>query len=303
MKKNKKYPIKSWCFYRLDGKKRLCELLLISQEILKVIIETGDQNYRNKSITKKKPDGTVKTRQLQIIEKKTDLYKIHKRIAFLLTSIETNEYLFSGVKGKSYIDNTKFHITNSDKFIVKLDLKDFFPSVTFMHIFSFFKDVMQCRKKVATILAKLSTYNNHLPTGTPLSMAMAYYANKEMFDKIDDIARNCDCKMSLWVDDIVISGDKAKTVSWEAKRLIYKQGLKYHNGDKFKIYRPYDNKEITGNVLTPQGELRLRNRSQKKIYELRNKLNKTPEESNKLKGCLNEARQIESRFDKMYQNI
>lgn len=301
-KKTKKYKLTQSCFYRLSNQKSLCELLFITPKVLKEILKSGDSNYRVK-IKKSEKNGIKKERSLQIIDKERGLYAVHKRIAFLLTSIETNEYLFSGTKGKSYIDNSKAHIKNSNKFIAKLDIKDFFPKVTFVHIFLFFKNIMQCSYDVATILSKLSTYNNHLPTGSPISMAMAYYVNKEMFDKINDVAEFNNCKMSLWVDDIVISGDKAKIVSWEARKAIFNQGLQYHTGKKFKIYRPNDNKEITGNIITPTGELKLRNRSQKKIHELINKPSKTDEESTQLKGCLNEARQIETRFNKLYQNI
>ncbi len=55
---------------------------------------------------------------------------------------------------------------------------------------------------------------------------------------------------------------------------------------------PSDNKEITGVIITPEGKIDLRNRSCKKIYDLKNKKDKTPEEIASLKGCINEAKLI-----------
>ena len=77
---------------------------------------------------------------------------------------------------------------------------------------------------------------------------MAYYANKRMFDEIDQIVFDYGCRMSLWVNDIIISGDKAVKASWETRKIIVKHGLAYNK--KFKIYQPSDNKKrITGIIL------------------------------------------------------
>jgi retron-type reverse transcriptase len=223
--------------------------------------------------------------------KKNSLYKIHNKIDLLLSSIDTPEYLFSGKKGKSCLDNAKFHLENHNKIVVKLDIRKFFPSIKFSHIFDFFNNTLSCSWDVATLLTKLSTYNNHLPTGSPLSGRLSYFAHKKMFDDISEKAEKNNCKISVWADDIVISGDNAKKVAWEAKVIIHNRGLKYHT-KKFKVYLPSDNKEITGIIITSEGKIDLRNRSRKKIYELKNKKDKSIEEIATLKGCLNEAKQI-----------
>ena len=320
-KSNKKYPLEKSCFYKLPSKKKLSEILGVNVSTLEEIISSNDKNFiesavkdyrlvrvknyaelNDKNIREKieMPSGkkfaiaAVKERLCQTPKgnKKEGLYKIHQRLSFLLSSIQTKEYLFSGTKGRSCLDNAKFHLENSNKYVVKLDLKGFFPSVTFESIFNFFEKDLKCRTPIAKIFAQILTFKNHLPTGSPVSMVMAYYANKKMFDEIDEISSNYRCKMSLWVDDIIISGDNAVKVAEEAKKIIVKHGLSY-NKKKFKVYQPSDNKEITGIVITPKGELKLRNRSHLKIHDLKNKKNKTKEETAKLNSYLSEARQIE----------
>ncbi len=323
-KSSKRYPLENSCFYKLSSKKKLSEILGINISDLEEISNSNEKNFiessvkdyrlvrvkdyaelNDKDIREKieMPNGkkfaiaAIKKRLCQTPKgnKKEGLYRIHQRLSFLLSSIQTKEYLFSGTKGKSCPDKAKFHLENCDKYVVKLDLKGFFPSVTFESIFNFFEKDLKCGAAVAKILAKILTFKDFLPTGSPASMVMAYYANKRMFDEIDKIVSDYGCKMSLWVDDIVISGNKAVKVSWEARKIIIKHGLNY-NKKKFKIYQPSENKEITGVIITPTGELKLRNRSNLKIHHLKNKKNKTKEEIAKLNSHLSEARQIESNY-------
>ena len=231
MAKDKKlYPIKNSCFYKLSNKKKLYEFLRTDSRSIKKFLDSGDSNFletkasSNHLIRVKGPTKDqyheqeiieVDDNNFVIIQDKTrlcqtpkgnknhGLYRIHKRIADLLSSIETKEYVFSGIKGKSYIDNAKFHLGNSDKFLVKLDIKRFFPSVTSRYIFSFFKNDLECSLDISKILISLLTYKNHIPTGSPVSMILAYWSNFRMFDKIYELSKSKNCKMSLWVDDII----------------------------------------------------------------------------------------------------
>jgi hypothetical protein len=125
-----------------------------------------------------------------------------------------------------------------------------------------------------------------------MSMHLAFFAHKNCFDAIYKVAIDSQCKVSVWVDDIIISGKNSKFVVEKVKILIKKSGLEYHYGEKFKIYKPNDNKEITGVVLTPAGGLKVRNRTQKAIYELKNKRDRGSKEQNKLDGLVNYAKQI-----------
>jgi hypothetical protein len=322
-KSSKKYPLEHSCFYKLSSKKKLCEILNIDLSTLESISSSNEKHFIESAVkglhmVRLKNYVKIDEKEIQEIiriddkefavttkkeracqtpkgNKNAGLYKIHRRLSFLLSSIQTKEYLFSGTKGKSCLDNAKFHLENCNKFIVKLDLKSFFPSVTSESIVKFFEKDLKCRTSVAIILTRILTFKDRLPTGSPVSMVMAYYANRKMFDEIDRVARDGDCKMSLWVDDIIISGDEAVKVAWEAKKIIINNGLNYHKG-KFKIYKPRDNKEITGIIITPKGELKLRNRSHLKIHHLKNKNNKTKEEVVKLNSYLSEARQIEPKI-------
>jgi len=296
---NSTHKIEESGLYGLQSKRKLYEILFTKKEDVDAILSAGDANYKEKIVQKLVRDK-IKYRQCQVPKKNGSLDKIQARIAKLLSSIETKDYLFSCKKGKSYIDNAKHHLKNSNNLVVKLDIKNYFPSVTFAHIFRFFRKDLCCSKNISHILTSLVTYKGYLPTGCKMSMHIAYFSHMRLFDRINEIATKNECLMSLWVDDIVISGKKSKIVAENTKTLIKKHGLEYHDGKKFKTYSPKYRKEITGVIIKPNGELKLRNYSQKLIHDLKKKkISKSGlsiKDSIRLSGCLNEAKSIDKKY-------
>jgi hypothetical protein len=204
MKKNKliqkRYELDQCALYKLRNKRLLAKLLSMpTKEIEKII--SSNSNYNVFEINK----GTDKARKIE--HPKRSLDTIQERIFFLLKRVKTPDYLYSGVKGVSPIKNAKLHLGNGS--LIKLDVVKFYPSTTFRHVFSFFKDMMKCDSDVAAVLTKLSTYEGHLPTGSRISQILAFYSHKPLFDELYSLSKKYDLKMSVWVDDIVFSGKKS----------------------------------------------------------------------------------------------
>ncbi len=151
---------------------------------------------------------------------------------------------------------------------------------------------MQCPKDVSWTLAKLCTYKGILPTGCKMSMHLAYFAHKKCFDSIFEIAKKNDCKYSVWVDDIVISGKKSKCVAEQAKLLIKQSGLEYHDGKKFKIYKPYHSKEVTGTILKPDKSLAVPHKHMAKMRKLKDSPEISNSDEQKIKGLGQYMKQI-----------
>ncbi len=114
-------------------------------------------------------------------------------------------YVQGGVPARSSISNAKKHV---NKYVVmNIDIKDFFPSVTEKMVF----DGLVCRgaeHNTALYIAKICSFRNGLPQGSPLSCLLANFA----LWKIDiDILRICRKKQLVYtryIDDISISADK-----------------------------------------------------------------------------------------------
>ena len=66
---------------------------------------------------------------------------------------------------------------------------------------------MQCESDVAGLLTRLATYQRHLPTGSPLSPIMAYFAYYDVWEAVAEITRQHGYTLTVYVDDVYPSGD------------------------------------------------------------------------------------------------
>lgn len=247
--------------------------------------------YRLCDITDKK--GKKRKTEVPV----TELKLVHKRLVDLFSRIEPPLYLYSATKSRSYIDNGRQH--SNGKKLFKIDIKKFFPSTLYGYVYNFFRKELKCEKHVATVLAKICTYEGHLPTGSPVSPILSFYAHKPMFDQIYQLASESGCIMTLYVDDIHISGDKAtKCLLWKVKKIIHNHNLGYH---KDKLYHENETKKVTGTIISGK-EIRLRNCSHKIINEELKLFNTLVDPIEKRKliksliGKVSEAKQLEPSF-------
>jgi len=157
----------------------------------------------------------------------TQLKIIQRNIKNELNKIIVPDNIFSGVKGKSYIENAKIHRGN--KYVFKIDLTAFFPCITRDTVYSFFIDSLKTSPDVAYILTNLLTIDlslcdikdiesvesfliskkirtpNHLISGSPASQILSYLVNHKMFDELQSLCDKNDISMSIYVDDITFS--------------------------------------------------------------------------------------------------
>jgi RNA-directed DNA polymerase len=238
--------------YKVTSPQMLADRLCISRDELNALVADPDPYKRWLD----KKSGRM------IQEPRPKLAKIHRRIAVLLARIDTPAYLHSAKKGRSYISNASAH--SVDEGCVKIDVRRFYPSARAQAVFHFFLDRMACAGDVAGILAKLLTVDGHLPTGSSASPIVSYFAYEDLFDELAALAASFDCRMTVYVDDIVFTGTGAtRRILYEAQRSI---GRRHLIGHKTKLFRPGQPRIITGVAVTKDG-LRLPNRRQVHIAE------------------------------------
>lgn len=232
--KNKAYPLNQSPLYKLKSKKRLFELLGFEGKFLLRLAES-DNNFHVFNIIQGE-----KKRQVEV--PKNALRKIHSLLFRFLRDIDKPNYLHSGVRGRSYITNAKAHL--GFKPLVKLDIKKFYPSVKFGHVFRFFNDTLLCSPDVSVILARLFTYQRYLPTGSSASQLLGYFAAKPMLDELALLSEASAVEFTCYVDDLTFSGDLAgPKFLWSVKKVIHKHGFSYH---KEKYYERLTPKVVTG---------------------------------------------------------
>jgi retron-type reverse transcriptase len=299
----KRYPLEDCAFYKMRSRKRMAKLLFTSEGAIQNIIKRDDlykRKWKHKTLDNKwlnnQPKGKDAEDYRPIDIPLPKLKAIQKRIAELLAKIEPPDYLFSPVKKRSYVDNAQHHKT-SDAFW-SLDIADFFPSCSANNVAWFFGKVLGCEPDIVKIFVQLTTLNGSLPQGSPCSPILAYYSNQKMWDDVKVLAEKYDCKLSIYADDITISGKVVpKELIWNIKQRVRKQRLSLKaSKEKNSIHNSF---EITG-VIIHNGKSLLPNRKHRMLGDLNREYaqaKNTDEKKtikNRINGRLAQRKQVES---------
>jgi len=240
------YPLRQSPLYRLSSKKRLALLLGIGVPELKLLCDLQDSNFRRWELGRRERDKLIdaagKPKKRKIQQPKSVLQSVHKRIALLLGRIEKPDFVYSATKRRSYLDNAIRHQT--DQACVKVDVKDFYSSVKFRRVRRFFLEQLECAEDVANLLARLCCVDGALPTGSAVSPVLSYFACAPMFAEIESLARRRGLIFTLYVDDMVFSGECAnKCFAQTVCLLLQERGFVGH---KVTHYRAGTVKVVTG---------------------------------------------------------
>ena len=137
------------------------------------------------------------------------LKEVQQRIyRTLLRDLEFPEYLCGGVKGHSVLDNVAHH--KGESLLVTIDIKSWFPSITSAAVHFVWYTVLKCSREIADLLTELTTFNGHLPQGSPASMALSNLVLYSIDLPIRRAAASLGVNYSCWVDDLAFSGVNAR---------------------------------------------------------------------------------------------
>lgn len=284
-----KYDLRASPFFRLRTKVKLAELLRVSPKRLQEIagLENGYTKFQ-----KKKKNGDARDISAPI----PPLKKVQARIADLLGRLAAPDYLFAPVAGRSYVDNAARHLGATS--VRLLDIEDFFPSCTAAKVIWFFRSRMECSLDVAVIIANIATDGSALPQGSPCSPILAYLAYIDMWNEIESAALDAGCTLSVYADDLTISGSKVpEAMVWDIKKTLYRHGHRYAKHKERS--RHNRSAEITGVILTRDG-VRPPNRQRLKLQQVREQLDivkSGPAKSKleaQLRGRMTQLKQIDA---------
>ena len=237
-------PLKESPLHKLGNHRRLAALLKTDVKSLSKLARLDAAGYSEWDDTNSK--GKVR----HIESPKAHLKKAQARLSTLLNLISPPEFLSCPVKGRSYVTNAKHHV--GAKQIVTLDISAYFQSTTWKRVYWFFNKRLCMPADTAWTLSSLATIDGRLPTGSPLSPILAYYAHEDMWLRVAKIAHDAGCKLTVYMDDITVSGDHVPdALIWQIKQEIHKTGLRLNN----KKQRRFSDGEavVTGVVVTRTG--------------------------------------------------
>ena len=108
-------------------------------------------------------------------------------------------------RSRSIFTNASVH--KNRRYVLNLDLEDFFPSLNFGRIRGFFiKDKrFELNEKVATVIAQIACHKNELPQGSPCSPIISNLLGHLLDVRLVRFARKYKCTYSRYADDITFS--------------------------------------------------------------------------------------------------
>jgi hypothetical protein len=233
-----RYPLRRCGFFRLERKKDLARLLGVAEtELLAIQLSKEQFTVRRTS------EINGKLRALKYPRGK--LRRLHERMRRLLARCQLPGYVYSPRRARSPITNALQHARSA--VVEQLDIKQFYPSTTFKHVFDFFRCKLEMSADTAYILADLTTVDDALCFGSPVSPLVATLAHQDIFDPVAELAAERGFVFTVWVDDVTISGPHRPLEVFELlKRNIRNKGLSYHKARRFGGRRKG---EVTGVLL------------------------------------------------------
>jgi hypothetical protein len=180
--------------------------------------------------------------------------------------------------GRSTLSNATMH-TNA-RVVVKMDVKDFFPTVTLPRVRGIFRKAGY-RKQVATLLALLCTESPRelvqldgqtyyvalgprcLPQGAPTSPALTNTLCLRLDRRLTGLAKKLGWRYTRYADDLTFSlpethagKPRLGTLLGSVRRVVEAEGFRLHP-DKTRVARHGGRQRVTGLVVNGQGTPRV----------------------------------------------
>ncbi|MFT3698890.1 MAG: reverse transcriptase family protein [Kofleriaceae bacterium] len=190
------------------------------------------------------------------------LRKIQRKILDeILAKIPTHDAAHGFVRDRSTVTNAKPHVGSA--LVVKLDLKDFFPTVHYRRVRGLFQS-LGYNAGVASALAGLTTYRPQLPNGetvwpgtlpqgAPTSPAIANLTCRRLDSRLTNLAAKFGATYTRYADDLTFSFAAMPEIRigrflWFVDGICEQEGF-VERPDKRRILRAKHQQRITGIVV------------------------------------------------------
>lgn len=184
----------------------------------------------------------------------------------ILQALELTEQAHGFVTGRSIVSNAQPHL--AQKVVINMDLKDFFPTVTYPRIKGTFAQ-LGYNNEVASLLALLcseadtqtvemdgqryylNSTSRRLPQGAPTSPALSNVICRTLDKRLQGLATKHGFAYTRYADDLTFSGTDTAAVPallYGAKATVTAEGFNVHP-DKTRIMKQGSKQEVTGIVV------------------------------------------------------
>ena len=246
-------------FNEITTRTQLANLLKIPKKKLTYILYKTDINslYTFFEIPKKS-GGTRKiyapNKDLKSIQKKLE-HALSTYQKFILNKHNINSTISHAFeKDKSIFTNAQIH--RNKRFVLNIDLENFFESFHFGRVKGFFEKnkYFQLPSEVAIIIAQLACYNGHLPQGAPSSPVITNLICNNLDMKLLYISKKYKLNYTRYADDLTFSTNNKNFINQydsffeDLNKIIKKSGFNI-NENKTRLQYRDSKQEVTGLIV------------------------------------------------------
>lgn len=221
--------------YDLD---HLCVLLGLKKNYVSSVIFCSKAHYR--SFQLKKRSGGYREIRAPYPALRYMQNWIYKEI---LLKCRVNATAHGFVRKRNILTNAKVH--KEQKYLLKMDLKDFFPSISINWVVNVFNDIGYT-KEVSFYLASICCLEDALPQGAPTSPALSNIVAFFMDKRLYKLCQEYEYKYTRYADDMAISGNYISPRFIDVVTDVIQDCGFVVNKKKTRLYGEKGNKIITG---------------------------------------------------------
>lgn len=195
--------------FKITSKEMWLQMLNVSEEELNTNIACRALVY-----SKYYKPKSIGSRAIYRINKKSTLYNIQCRIKrYFFCNIFLPECVYGFRENCSYIDFLVPHVSSKNKFYLRLDIKDFFDSISADYIRSFFQYYIddkisdEERKFIVNSIIDVTTLNGKFIQGAVTSPSISNFAFREIDNRILRYCRKLNVCYTRYADDMLFSSD------------------------------------------------------------------------------------------------
>lgn len=186
----------------------------------------------------------------------------------ILSKVAVKDVAHGFVKSKSIVTNATPHL--KAEVVINIDMKDFFPSITYPRVKGVFQS-LGYSEQVATIIALMCTEpqcdeieldgityyaagtERLLPQGAPTSPAITNIICRKLDARLTGLSKKLGFTYTRYADDLTFSASgeaatRVKTLMGFIKKVVREEKLTIHP-DKIRVLRKGACKEVTGLVV------------------------------------------------------
>lgn len=178
--------------------KHLCLLLGKNTSYLASVVNASSSHYREFTIPKR--SGGLRT----ISAPYPALLDCQRWInQHILSKVAIHSAAHGFASRKSIITNAQVHV--GKEYFLKVDIKNFFPSITINQVITVFKNLGYTHK-VSFYLASICCYEKVLPQGAPTSPMLSNIIATSMDNRLSRFARKFKLSYTRYADDLAFTG-------------------------------------------------------------------------------------------------